>query len=197
MRFHDALNPVLGSPTKLGLLRTMFASANRHWTGRELARTAGVSVAQAARDLGELADTSLISREVMGSSYSWQLNSSHALTPVLAELYRREAGLRSEMLRAVSKGLRSASVERARVFGSISRGEERDDSDVDLFLQVRTSGDRGKAEEAVDRVRTEVWNRFGNPVSAIIYTRAEVARPRNPALLKAIEDEGLDVTGGD
>jgi predicted nucleotidyltransferase len=195
MRFHNALTPVLGSPSKLGLLRTMFASAGRHWTGRELARTSGVSVAQAARDLAELCDTSLINREVIGSSYSWQLNSSHVLTPVLAELFRREAGLRSEMLRAVSEGLRVAKVDRARVFGSIPRREERDDSDIDLFLQIRNSGERERAEEAVDRVRSVVWSRFGNPVSAIIYTRAEAQRPRNPDLLKAIEQEGLDASG--
>jgi len=196
MRFHDALNPVLGSPSKLSLLRTMFASTDRRWTGRELARAAGVSTAQAARDLGELADTSLVSREVMGSSYSWQLNGTHALIPVLTELFRREAGLRTEMLQTVSRGLRSSRIDRARVFGSISRGEERDDSDVDLFLQIRTSGEREQTEEAVGRVRSQVWNRFGNPVSALIYTRAEVAHPRNPALLKTIDEEGLDVTGG-
>jgi predicted nucleotidyltransferase len=195
MRFHNALNPVLGSPSKLGLLRTMFGSANRHWTGRELARAAGVSAAQAARDLAGLADTSLISREVFGRSYSWQLNPSHVLMPVLADLFRREGGFRSEMLRTVSEGLRVARFERARVFGSIPRGEERADSDVDLFLQVRTSDGREKAEAAVERVRSDVWSRFGNPVSAIIYTRAEIARPRNPALLRAIEEEGIDVIG--
>ncbi|MFI5417928.1 MAG: nucleotidyltransferase domain-containing protein [Candidatus Lutacidiplasmatales archaeon] len=194
MRLHEALNPILGSPYKLGLLRTMFASPDRHWTGRELARAARVSAAQGARDLGELADTSLVSREVVGKSYSWRLNPSHALTSTLTELFLRESGLRSEMLRTLSEGLRTARVDRARVFGSIPRGEERDDSDVDLFLQIRTSGDREKAEAAVDKVRSEVWNRFGNPVSAIIYTRAEVARPRSAAFLKAIEQEGLDVT---
>ncbi len=152
-------------------------------------------MAQAARDLAQLADTSLINRKVIGSAYSWQLNSSHVLIPVLAELFRRESGLRSEMLQAVSRGLRVARFDRARVFGSILRGEERDDSDVDLFLQIRTSGERERAEEAVARVRSELWNRFGNPVSAIIYTRAEARHPRNPALLKAIEQEGLDVPG--
>ncbi|MCI4320171.1 MAG: hypothetical protein L3K23_08600 [Thermoplasmata archaeon] len=66
---------------------------------------------------------------------------------------------------------------------------------MDLFLQIRTSGERERAEEAVNKVRTQVWERFGNPVSPFIFTRAQVARPRNPALLKAIELEGLDVTG--
>ncbi len=196
MRLTNALDRLLGSPTRLGLLRTMYASPTRRWTGRELARSARLSAAQAARDLRELAETSLIDRDVVGRSYSWLLNSSHVLMPVLADLFRRESGLRSDLLRTLWEGLRSTNVEKARVYGSIPRGEERDDSDIDLFLQVRAPGDREKVEEAVDRIRSRVWDQFGNPVSALIYTRAEVAHPRNPALLKAIATEGLDVTRG-
>ena len=196
MRFHDALNPVLGSETKLGLLRTMFDAPDRKWTGRELARAARVSVAQAARELRQLADTSLVAREVVGKSYSWQLNPGHVLWPVLRDLFRQESCLRSELIVDLAQGLRPAKVERARLFGSIPRGEERNDSDIDLFLEVSDASERASAEEAVDRVRSRLWDRYGNAVSALIYTRAEVARPRNPALLRAIEEEGLSVIGG-
>lgn len=197
MRFHDALDPLLGSPTKLRLLRTMFGAPDQRWTGRELARTARVSVAQAARELSELADTSLVDREVVGRSYSWQLNRRHVFWPVLADLFHHESSLRSVLVRELSDGLRRAGIERARLFGSIPRGEERDDSDIDLFLEVRAAGGRARAAEAVDRLRSDLWNRYGNPVSALIYSRAEVARPRNPALLKSIEEDGMSVIGVD
>lgn len=197
MRFHAALTPVLGSPSKLRLLRTLFYDPGRRWTGRELARAARVSTAQAARDLVELDDTSLVIREVVGRSYSWRLNSAHVLSPILADLFRREAGFRLDLIREVSEGLALARVEKARLFGSIARGEERDDSDIDLFLQIRDARDRERAEEAVDRIRTRVWSRFGNPLSALIYTRAEVARPRNPGLIRAVESEGLNALGGE
>jgi predicted nucleotidyltransferase len=196
MRFNEALTPVLGSPSKLGLLRTMFATQERSWTGRELARAAGVSTAQAARDLQELADTSLVSREVVGRSYSWRLRPSHVLHAALSELFHRERECRAALLRAISDGLQPARVERARVYGSVSRGEERDDSDVDLFLQVATAKDRMGAEAAADRLRTTVWMRFGNPLSVLVYTRAEAVRPRNPELLRSIDRDGLDVSGG-
>lgn len=193
MRLVQALDPVLGSVTKLGLLRTMFRSPDRRWTGRELARSAGVSTAQAARDLRQLADSSLVLREVVGRSYAWQVNSSHVLVTVLAELFAREAALRSELLQDVAEALRPARFERVRLFGSIARGEGRDDSDVDLYVQVRTPAERAKAEEAVDRIRSRIWKRFGNPVSALVYTRAEVERPKNPSLLDSIERDGIDV----
>ena len=193
MRLERALDTILGSATKLGLLRTLYRSPDRRWTGRELARSAGVSTAQSARDLGELADTSLVLREVMGRSYSWQLNRSHVLFEALGDLFVREANLRSDLLRDVSEAIPPARPERVRLFGSVARGEGRDDSDVDLFLQVPGSAERGPAEEAVHRIRTRIWHRFGNPVSALVYTRAEVERPKNPSLLDSIEQEGVDI----
>jgi len=193
MRLERALNAILGSATKLGLLRTMYRSPERRWTGRELARSAGVSTAQSARDLGELADTSLVLREVVGRSYSWQLNRSHVLFGALGDLFVRESSLRSELLREVSQAIPPARPERVRLFGSVARGEGRNDSDVDLFLQVPGPAERRQAEEAVHRIRTRIWNRFGNPVSALVYTRAEVERPKNPSLMNSIEREGVDI----
>lgn len=154
-----------------------------------------MSVAQAARDLRDLSETSLVTREVVGKAYLWRLNSGHVLAAPLAELFARESGLRAELLRDVSTALRPARLDRARLFGSIPRGEERADSDIDLYLEIRSSRDRHRAEEAVDRMRPRLWDRFGNPVSALIYTRAEASHPRNPSLIQAIEDEGLDVLG--
>ena len=171
----------------------MYCSPDRRWTGRELARTAGVSTAQSARDLGELADTSLVLREVVGRSYSWQLNPSHVLFAALADLFAREAGLRSELQREVSEAIPPARPEKVRLFGSVARGEGRPDSDIDLFLQVRTPAERAKAEDAVRRIRSRIWTRFGNPVSALVYTLSEDNRPKNPRLLDSIERDGIDI----
>jgi predicted nucleotidyltransferase len=196
MRLERALDPILGSKTKLGLLRTMFAAPSRHWTGREVAGAARISTAQAARDLTELADVSLVLREVTGRSYSWSLNSAHILFPALSQIFAREADLRAEMVRQVADALGSVPFERARLFGSISRGDERADSDVDLFLQIRSPSERDRAGAAIDRVRSRIWSRFGNPVSALVYTRAEARRPPNPALMESIERGGIEVEKG-
>jgi predicted nucleotidyltransferase len=197
MRIERALNPILGSTTKLGLLRTMYRSPDRRWTGRELARSAGLSTAQSARDLGELADTSLLLREVIGRSYVWRLNPSHVLFDALLDLFAREEGLRPELLRDVAEAIPPARPERVRLFGSIARGDAREDSDVDLFLQVRTPVERAGVEEAVGRIRSRIWSRYGNPVSALVYTRAEVERPKNPSLLDSIQRDGVDVSPKD
>lgn len=191
MKLTRALDPVLGSTTKLQLLRTLFASRGRTWTGRELARVSRVSTAQTARDLDDLSDVGLVLREVKGKSYSWQVNPEHVLSGPLASLLIYEAGLKSQLLREVRQATGRAPIERAYLFGSVARGEERADSDVDLFVQVKDEAGKRRIQEAVDRIRTRVWNKFGNPVSFLVYTDIEIKRLSNPALVESIEHEGI------
>jgi len=74
------------------------------------------------------------------------------------------------------------------LFGSHARGEAKDDSDIDLFVEMES--DRRPPERAI-----EVNAVFGLrpwPLDVVVYTPAEVARLRKirGTLLSVIEDEG-------
>ena len=193
-----ALDSVLGSPTRLRLSRVLLESPARRWTGRELAKAAGVSTAQAARDLRELHDVGILRRDVHGRSFAWGWNGDHILAPSLSELFELEANLGKELKREIGKALRGLPIQQARIFGSVARSEERADSDVDLFLQVRGKVDKARVEDALDDVRRRIWVRFGNPLTPLVYTAAELAHPINPELIRSILTEGqvVDVSGG-
>lgn len=193
MKLVNALDPVLGSPTKVRLLRTLLGSGNRTWTGRELAGVARVSTAQAARDLRDLADVGIVLWEVKGKSYSWGTNPDHVLFGSLSGLFRGESNLRSELVRQIAVSFESAPIEHARLFGSFARGEERSDSDVDLFVEIKNASDRPRVEEAINRASRRIWTNFGNPVAALVYTTAESSRPANPELKASIDREGIEV----
>lgn len=193
MRLANALEPLLGSPTKIRLLRALLASGGRGWSGRELAGRSRVSSAQAARDLRELGEVGIIDRKVSGRSYVWRLNTQHVLADALEALFGSEGRLRDELLRELAKELRSAPIESARLFGSFARGEERPDSDVDLYLVLRSAKDREQVERSLARVRDRIWSRFGNPVTALVYTREEARHPKNPDLMISIERDGRDL----
>jgi predicted nucleotidyltransferase len=196
MRLTNALDPVLGSPTKIRLLRALLQSGRKGWTGRELAGRSKVSTAQAARDLGELAEVGILDRTVSGRSYVWRLNPDHILASPLTTLFSSEARLRDDLLGQLSDALRSTPVDAARLFGSFARGDERSDSDVDLYVELRSPRDREQVEHALARVRERVWARFGNPVTALVYTRNEARHPPNPELMISIERDGLDLRAG-
>lgn len=74
------------------------------------------------------------------------------------------------------------------LFGSHARGQESEDSDLDLFVEMET--DRRPPERAI-----EVGAVFGLrswPLDVVVYTPAEVERLRNVrgTLLSTIEAEG-------
>jgi predicted nucleotidyltransferase len=193
VKIANALDPVLGSPTRVRLLRTLFSLPARRWTGRELARAASASTAQAARELRELSDVGIVRWDVIGRSYSWELSPDHVLFTPLANLFTVEANLKSELVRQVAEELESVPIRRAKLFGSIARGDEQSDSDVDLFLEIKDASRALQVSEALDRVRARIWKGFGNPVVPLVYTSSKVKRPPNPSLLSAIERDGIDI----
>jgi predicted nucleotidyltransferase len=193
MRIHNALDVVLSTPTKVRLLRTVLAAPSRRWTGRELAAASKVSTAQTARDLRDFSDVGILRWEAVGRSFSWQLNHDHVLSETLASLFSREAGLRTELLRGIRMELRGIPLERALVFGSVARGEEQADSDVDLFVQLRDPSKSSQLTQALDRVRRRIWNTFGNPLSPLIYTNSPANPPPDSELLGTVVRDGLDV----
>jgi predicted nucleotidyltransferase len=193
MRIAAALDPVLSSRTRVRLLRTLFGNPTRRWTGRELAKAARVSTAQAARDLRELSDVGIVHWDAIGRSYSWELSRSHVLFDPLSSLFEFEANLKSELVRQISKELQSEPIRKAKLFGSVARGDERSDSDIDLFLEIENASQAPRVDNAVDRVRAQIWRTFGNAVVPLVYTSSKVKRPPNPKLLNAIEREGIDV----
>ena|SRR5271157_1345944 len=193
MKFGDGLDRLLDSPTKLRLLRKLLSAPERRWTGRELAGAARVSTAQAARDLRDFLDIGIVLREIQGKSYSWHVNDRHVFVPELSRLLSFEANLRAGLVREVAELIAHTPVHRALLFGSVARGDERADSDVDLFLVVGTPADRPSVLTALEKVRRRIWDRYGNPVSSLVYTEEEARKPANPAMVANVMREGLSV----
>jgi predicted nucleotidyltransferase len=86
-------------------------------------------------------------------------------------------------------------LERAVLFGSVARGEETPTSDVDLFVETRTSAEKEAVAEALSRASQTFALRYGNALSNLVLTRAEVRARVNPGLLESIESEGLPIRG--
>jgi predicted nucleotidyltransferase len=191
MLFHRIFESNLGSPTKIALAKTLLRSPGRRWTGRELGRASGVSAAQVNRDLKELLATGVVNREVSGRSHVWQLNLKHVLVSQMSRWFSEEESYLRRLLDEIGSHLTGAPIIEARVFGSVVRGDERADSDIDLFIHVRGAAEKEDVETRLETFRHSVWEEFGNALSPIVYTDREVRRPPNPALLESIAQESL------
>jgi len=193
MRFHNCLDGLLGNPVRLRVLRALARSPSQGFTGRELARNCNSSPSQTILALKSLEASGVVTREVAGPSHVWRLSSHHVLSGQLINLFEQEQGalavLKSELRSAVSR----VPVQRAILFGSVVRGEERPASDIDLFVQVRTEQDKIRAEEVLSSASPRFARKFGNPLSSLVLTGAELRRSRNPSLMRNLMSEGQQV----
>jgi predicted nucleotidyltransferase/biotin operon repressor len=191
MRFHRPLTELLGSPIRVDLLRVLAQARGDLLSGRELARRVSASPSQVNEHLRSLAAQGVVRSQTLGRVHGWSLSTEHALADSLRQLFEVEPALLNELRTKLEATLRPLPVERAILFGSVARGEERPESDIDLFIETRGTTEKEQVADALSRASQKFALRFGNPLSNLILTRAEVGRGSNRELLVSIEQEGL------
>jgi predicted nucleotidyltransferase len=135
---------------------------------RELARLTGTTPGTLHKELARLAASGLLLREQQGNQVRYRANLDHPVFPDLAGLFRKTSGAVSVLAEALQS--LAPPPQLALVFGSLARGEENANSDVDLLvIGDATFGDTIKAlYPAQEQLQREI-----NPV---IYTAAEFNR---------------------
>jgi predicted nucleotidyltransferase len=193
MRFHNPFDDILGNPVKLRALRVLSRAPAQGFTGRELAGDCDTSPSQMILALQSLEESGVVTRQVIGPSHVWRLSTSHLLSEQLVRLFEQERlalpVLKAE-LRSVVAGM---PIRRAILFGSVARSEERPTSDVDLFVQVRSVDDKIRIEEVLSSASPKFALKFGNPLSSLVLTDAQIRERTNPPLVNNILNEGQEV----
>lgn len=192
MRFRRGLEPLLHNTTAVRLLRTLSRFPGREFTGSELAVESGASVPSSIRELNRLLHHGVVSKRQAGNAQLWRWRETHYLTEPLADLFQAEAGALKALGSLIIESLSPLrDVVRIVIFGSVARGDERPESDVDLLVIVGNDRSKVAVEAKLDRLRGHVGSGFGNSVAAIVYTSDEARRKNRLPLLENIEREGL------
>ena len=191
MRFRHPFTEVLGSPIRVNLLRELARANGLPLSGRELARRVSASPSQVNQHLQGLRSQGLVTSRTLGRVHSWSLAAEHALAGTLRKLFDEEPAPFAQMRERLEATIRPLPVERAILFGSIARGDERPESDIDVFVETRGEAEKEVVADALSRASLDFAIRFGNPLSSLILTRAEVRSRRNPQLLASIDRDGL------
>ncbi len=193
MRFRDELDDLLGSPIRVRALRLLTRFPQKGFTGRELARLCGASPSQTNAALESLRDSGVAFREIAGRSHVWRLAPEHVLRNVLVQMFRGEADTSRVLKLEIEKLLRALPVQRAFLFGSVARGEDRPTSDVDLFVQVQSKTQKESVENALSAASARFALQFGNPLSSLVMDSSQVRHPTNPALIERVFREGIEL----
>lgn len=128
----NGIASALFSKTLSGVLALLFGQPDKSFYTREIVKRVGTGGSQVHKDLERLTGVGLILREPRGNLVFYRANPDAAVYQELVGLVSKSFGI-SDQLRRFLEPLASR-IQSAIIFGSVARGEQRSDSDVDLLL---------------------------------------------------------------
>jgi predicted nucleotidyltransferase len=147
-------------PFRTRVLSALLLHPDITWHVRELARRLGALPGSTNRELIKLAEAGILSRQHIGNQVHYRANLDCPVFTELAGLLRKTSGMASVLTQALAP--LAERIQCALVFGSVARGEETADSDVDVLVL----GETGFAElvEALHPAQAVVQREI-NPVA--------------------------------
>lgn len=194
MRFHAPLDDILGNRTQVKLLRILSRTRSPH-TGRELARLIGQSHNAVRYALEELERNGLVIKQQAGRSNLYSLDEDNIIIrEILFPAFKLEQELITRVAGIFSRQL-GKDLALIVLFGSIARGEEDPDSDMDLVLVFKDGINPEDREDEVAEASLLIAKTFGNQVSAISLRHAEWERKKRArsGLWREIMEEGIHI----
>ena len=145
----------LFTPVQQRVLGFLFGQPDRRFQSAELIRLANAGTGATHRFLQRLASRGLVQVEDIGRQKFYQANPDAPIHQELVAIVRKTIGLREPLRQALAP--LADDIECAFVFGSVAKGQDRANSDIDLMV-VADSVDYmmlynalRAAEEALDR----------------------------------------------
>lgn len=190
---------MVGSRTKVRLLRVLFKFPDTEFTGEDLAHKAGVSKPMAHQSLSQLMQENVVARRVVGRAYLYRLLSNSYSARLIAPLFRDQGSPLEELARLIKKTFAAPFIVSVLLYGSVARLEEESISDLDLYVIIRRERERGLVQQLVSELNQLTMTSFGNRVSAMIQTvdQSRKAYRNRRSLELHVEEEGRVLLGSD
>lgn len=169
-----ALADVLFTPVQQRVLGLLFGQPQRRFQSAELIRLAGAGTGAVHRLLTRLAATGLLQVETVGNQKFYRANERAPVYAELVGLVRKTVGL-AVPLRMALEPL-APRISAAFVYGSVAKGTDRGDSDIDLMV-IADDLDYAALYAALPAAEAAL----ARPVSPSLMTREEWRRKRAEA----------------
>jgi predicted nucleotidyltransferase len=191
MRFHETLEDILGSKIKIRILR-LFYRTKGSYTGRDIAKLIACSPEATRKALNDLASHGLLKLDYVGTSYNYYLNEDHMLVDkVVNQTFFAEQNSIREIARIFKEQL-GEEFQKAVVFGSVAKKNERPDSDVDILVVVRDGAETDAIEDRINEAANLATAASGNPVMPIVIQAGEYEKKKKAKSRQGIWKEIFD-----
>lgn len=193
MLLHQYLEQILGNKASISILRALYKFKGKVFTVRGLADSANVSVNETALTVGQLEKFGLVRIQPVGRAHQVVLNEkSYILNKILEPIFVEESKTLDELILVLKKYLTTKTIFAAAIFGSVTKGEEKEDSDIDLLV---VSDDFDHATEVIASASEDISEVFHTRVSPIIFTKKEFISKEKRQLVHSILSNYILVAG--
>ena len=131
-RKHLLLSSLLFSDYRRRVLGLLLLHPDRSYHVRELARLTGTSAGTLHKELTKLTQGGVLRREAVGNQVRYSADLDCPIFGELASILRKTSGMVDVLVAALSSVEKDITM--AFVFGSVARGEQQSNSDVDVML---------------------------------------------------------------
>lgn len=190
MIFHEKVQNLIDSKSKLKILAYFFSAPEVEMSERELARVLGISNFSVNELMKLFEKYNLMQKSRLGRSTIWRLKRGSYYSEILGKILERITTLSPlEHLRGlVLSTYPLEKILKIYLYGSVAEGRESYNSDIDLFVVVKSRADVKEAERASDMLRNSCLTLYGNSIQVIIMDESEYKRKKSSALIKNAEN---------
>lgn len=194
MRFNASLLGILNSATKLKIVKFLLTH-EASMSEREIASILKVSHMSINRTMRELSEVNFVNFVTVGKAHLWKVNHKSYAFKVLSEFIKGVSGIKGpldDLKRLILTNMPKALIKRVVLFGSVAKGEEKIDSDIDVFFLVKDAKDKEKLEPALEKLSNACLEIYGNRLSPYILSDQEAKKKIRQKFLSEI-NKGIEI----
>ncbi len=194
MKFHISLLDVLTSKAKIKIIKFLLNHV-ASMSEREIASVLNVSHMSVNRTMRELGELNFVNFVTIGKAHLWRVNRKSYAFRVLSELFKRVSGIKEpleDLKKILFNNLPKTLIKKVVLFGSIAKGSERSNSDIDVFILVKNKLSKKKLEPQIEKLSNFCLEMYGNRLAPYILTEQEIEQKKNLKIVSEIS-KGIQV----
>jgi len=187
---NNMLKNIIGSKTRRIILKAFVESPDIEYYTRQLASLHHLSAGTLHRELTKLNSSGILKARKIGNIKLFSLNKENPLYEEIKNIIYKTEGV-IKLLKDAILGIRGIKV--AFIYGSFAKGDERQDSDVDMFL-IGNDIDEDELIHAINKVEKKLFKE----INYTRYTENEYKKEKkkkNSFILEVIKGKKTFIKG--